>query len=275
VTTTIAPQPPAWSDPPPTPRAPKPRNRVIGALGVAFSLLVVLWGCGTIVDLMGHTTSTIHRTLPAVSHVHLDLGGTGPVTIVAEPRNDTTIVRKVSQGLRETRVRETVTGGTLTLSSRCPRIMGTICNASYEVHVPSGVTVDGSSNGGAITLRGATDVHVLSDGGRIVLDRVTGPIYARTDGGRILGEGLRSSTVDVKTDGGRIDLGFLTAPEGVSARTGGGGIDIQLPPDAPSYRVDAHSDGGGVDVQIANDPRETRTITAHTGGGHVVLRYAS
>jgi len=137
----VPPLPPGVVTFPPTPGPPRRGNRLLGAIGILFAIASVAWGCGTLVDLLGHTSSTVRRTMPAVTSVRLDLGGTGPVRIIAEERSDTLVVRRVSQGLRETKVRETVEGTTLVLYSRCPQVLSTICNASYEVHVPLGTSV--------------------------------------------------------------------------------------------------------------------------------------
>jgi hypothetical protein len=261
---------------PPAPWQPRRRrlwHRVAALVAAALAVLVVGYGCLSLVDLMARTTSRTSRTVEAAPIIHLSLDGDSGVTIIGEERTDIHIARKVRQGLRDVHAHERVDGDELVLDSGCPIFLGTLCRVDYDLRVPIGTEVEGSTAGGHLRLTRVSRVDVSSGGGSIDLDRTTGPVDVRTGGGSIDGRRLRSARVHGRSGGGSVDVRFAVPPTAVDVSSGGGGVHVVVPEGAPPYAVDAHSGGGSTSVVIPTDPEAPRHISARSGGGSVEVRH--
>jgi hypothetical protein len=242
-------------------------------VAAVLAVLVVAWGCLSLVDVMARTTTRTSRTVEAVPIVRLHLDGGSGVTIIGEERTDIRIDRKVRKGLRDVNAAERFEDGDLVLDSNCPIFLGTLCQVDYDLRVPIGTDVVGSTAGGHVRLSRLGRVDVSSGGGEIDLDRITGPVEARTGGGSIDGRLLRSSRFHGRSGGGSIDVRFAVAPTLVDVSTGGGGVDVVVPLSAPPYAVDAHTGGGSTSVVIPTDPDAPRSIRARSGGGSIEVKH--
>jgi len=284
VTTTFPPFPPPPTDAPPggrPPAAPEPQpprqrklwHRVVALIAALGAVVVVAWGCLSLVDIAARTTTRTSRTVPASSTLRLELDGGSAVTIIGEERTDIRIDRKVRKGLRDVEARERVEGDTLVLESNCPILLGTLCRVDYALRVPTGTDVVGSTAGGHMRMVRLGRIDVSSGGGGIDLERVTGSVDVRTGGGSIDGRGLRSSRVHARSGGGSIDVRFAIPPEEVDVATGGGNVDVVVPDDAPPFQVDIRTGGGGTSIEIPTDPSAPRTIKARSGGGSIEVKH--
>ena len=185
VTTTFPPFPPPPTDAPPGGRPPgraasrqPPRqrklwHRVVALIATLGAVVVVAWGCLSLVDIAARTTTRTSRTVPATSTLRLELDGGSAVTIIGEERTDIRIDRKVRKGLRDVEARERVEGDTLVLESNCPILLGTLCRVDYALRVPTGTDVVGSTAGGHMRMIRLGRIDVSSGGGGIDLERVT------------------------------------------------------------------------------------------------------
>jgi DNA-binding NarL/FixJ family response regulator len=183
---------------------------------------------------------------------------------------------------------------TLKLHTECSSFIGANCSVSYELAVPEGVTVTGSSSGGGIRTEAITgsqtmsssgggitvdkpsgEVKVDSSGGGITVTEPSGDVSANSSGGGIRIVGSRSNRVVADSSGGGIDVDFDSPPTQVDVSSSGGGITVRLPPGETSYAVDASSSGGGTDVEVRTDPASANRVKARSSGGGVTVRYAT
>lgn len=167
--------------------------------------------------------------------------------------------------------------------------------------IPGPLTVN--SEGGPVTVSGvgaanldsgggqvdATNVAgsltVNSENGGLILNGLSGPLDADTGGGPMLAGDVAAVTATVNTEGGNMDIGFITAPQAVTVDTGGGnarlgfvaappnvtvhtegGSAVVTVPGGP-YSVTADSGGGPESVGIPTNPTASRSISVDTGGG--------
>lgn len=106
-----------------------------------------------------------------------------------------------------------------------------------------------------------------ADGGREVLLLVPTDLElaleVRTRAGDVRADG-EFTALDVHSDAGDLRLGPLTAPDGVSARTGAGDIDLELVSPAPTA-VDVLAATGDVDVLLPTDAGGRVAVAADVG----------
>jgi len=166
-------------------------------------------------------------------------------------------------------------GETLRLEQDCPGFfIAWGCQASFDVMVPAGVEVFGSTSNGAVVLTGVEGlVDVTTSNGAISLEDVTSSVVARTSNGAISGEGLSSDEFDVATSNGRITLMFAAAPSSLSARSSNGTIDVLLPADAPPFAVETSTSNGRVRADIRTDPAAPGSISLQTSNGDITVGY--
>ncbi|MGG2463222.1 DUF4097 family beta strand repeat-containing protein [Streptomyces sp. RGM 3693] len=143
----------------------------------------------------------------------------------------------------------TVKDGRLTLTAEdCSS--GHHCEVGYRVLLPRSASVDLHTNGGNITVRGAS-----------------GGITADTSGGNVTVEDTKARTVKAKTSGGDVEMTLGTVPDDVSGRTSGGNVTLRVP--KGSYAVDAGTSGGSRTVSVPTDTGSAHKISARSNGGDV------
>ncbi|GGU57257.1 hypothetical protein GCM10010211_22570 [Streptomyces albospinus] len=213
------------------------------------ALTVLMTGC----SMIGGPLKTAERTygvdgkvgaLSATTHggnieiVPIDAGGSVKVT------------EKYKYNGQKPDATHTVKDGRLTLTAEdCPET-GRRCEVNYRVLLPRSASVDLHTNGGDITVHGAS-----------------GGITAETSGGDITVADSAARTAKVKTSGGDVDLALTAVPDEVSGRTSGGNVTIRLP--KGPYAVQAVTSGGTRKVSVPTDPRSEHKISARTSGGDV------
>jgi hypothetical protein len=132
------------------------------------------------------------------------------------------------------------------------------CSVDYELRVPAGTKVEGTTGSGSITVDGAESVDVESGSGSLDISNVTGTAKAstgsgdvslvqiggsstaRSSSGSITGRAL-AGPVDANTSSGDVTVD-LTRQQNVHAETSSGDVELTVP--AGPYRVDAHSSSG-------------------------------
>jgi len=243
-------------------------------LGSIPVLLVLGIGTMQVVGLLAHDEVTETATFPASEVASLRATNeNGPVEITGGDVDEITVVADISHGLRRTRSRVEIVDGVLELDADCP-VMPIWCDVAYTVTVPADLPITADLDNGRLTLRDLTgSVAADGDHGRIELIRLSGEVRVQNDNGRIEGSGLRSAIVDTDSDNGPIVLRFADAPEFVTATSDNGSVEVEVPDDEVTYRVDARTDNGSTDVGVRTDPASDRSITAHSDNGTVAVRY--
>jgi hypothetical protein len=144
--------------------------------------------------------------------------------------------------------KQNLDGGELILASNgCPK---NDCSISYEVELPSTLSV-----------------RLDSSGGRISLTALTGLIDVQSDGGGVNGEGLAPPELNARTGGGPVDLKITQAPDRVDIDSGGGNVNLRLTADG--YALDAQLDGGKQSGSLKIDKASVHKVKVATGGGNL------
>lgn len=227
--------------------------RVVGAVVATVAVLSVAWNVAT-----GAARARASEAfdVPGISTVQVDTA-VGQVTVERAVGDRVEVDLRSEGSWRHPELSRQVDGDTLRLRTDCPTWAwggwgG--CRVHLRVSVPDGVALD---------LRSST--------GRVRVDGVDGDVRARLDTGEVALSDLRSQTVDVASDTGRISADFATAPDEVTATTSTGAIDVRVPDDGTAYAVDASSDVGRASVDVPTDPSSSHRISARTDVGAVVV----
>ena len=165
-----------------------------------------------------------------------------------------------------------VTGGILTLDSRCPGHDG--CTVGYDITLPKATAGSVSDNVGTITLRSLSGrVTAHTDVGNIDLASVSGPIGVSGHAGQILGQDLSSPHAVVHMSAGRINMTFSAAPATLAAVSTVGSVMLRVP-GGVSYQVHASSKIGSIRVTVPSSPSSPHVITATVTTGAVSVEPA-
>lgn len=230
------------------PRRRAPRGRWIWTLsGVVTVVFLAVFGSWAFVragddpgaqpPLGAIPTRTVTVSQPVTSVSVTSYGA--PIRLTRGPVSQVTVVEGITvddKGAPPV-VTERVSHGTLTLDAPSCETAG--CSVHFLVTVPTSVAVNASSEGGEISVAGATTANLDSGGGPVTATGIAGALTVTSEGGRITATG--ADNADLDSGGGP-----------VSAH----GID------AAAFRVT--TDGGGAWVTFVRQPR---TVQVSTGGG--------
>lgn len=229
-------------------------------LFAAFATIAVT-GCGINVRLDDDTTRRIeHDTVQVDGLTRLELRTDNGAVEIRGGGGDEIAVRTVLQESNEGDADSSIDmeGDDLVITGECDGPWFDNCSVGFIVTVPSDF-----------------DLDVATDNGRIEITDVDGDVRIETDNGAITADRLGSSTVDARTDNGRVRLIFDGAPMSVDAHTDNGAIAVRLPNDDASYAVDADSDNGRIDVDVRTDPSSDRHVHATSDNGAIEVEYRS
>lgn len=242
--------------------------------GTIAAVATLAFGTTQAVGLIAHDEETEVYAFPVDGIAALDVRTeSGSIEVDGGDVDEITVVAEISHGLQGTDHTVEVEGDTLVLDSDCP-VFGTWCEVDFRIVVPVATAVEARSPNGRVTLRDLTGpVAVDADNGTVELVRLSGAVQATSDNGRIEGIGLRSATVDVDTDNGRLTLTFAQPPDAITATADNGRVEVVLPDTEDTYRVRADTDEGSTDVGIRTDPASNRTIDIDSDNGDVTVRY--
>ncbi len=186
-----------------------------------------------------------------------------------------------------------VSGNNIHLDCRIPT--GN-CGLNADLSVPSGTTVDLTSDGGNMQVGGiqgdatldsgggdvavsgvAGAIDVSSGGGNLTAGDLGGVLDFSTGGGDVSGNGLFSPHVTLDTGGGNVTLVFTKVPSYISVSSGGGDITIVLPHGkTASYDIkNPQSGGGDYSASVPTNPASGNTISVDSGGGNISIAEAS
>ena len=219
-----------------------------------------------------------------VTEIQVDGGGSGDIVV----RGDDTITgidvrRKVRYRTGEAPAESArISGGTLTLNLDC----GHNCSVSYEVRLPKGAAVRGSTNSGDMRLSGVGLVDVQVDSGDITVESATGSVRARSDSGDITlttiggdaiahassgdvtAKGLGGSTNEITANSGDVTIDYAGTGSLV-AEANSGDVTITLP--AGQCAVTADADSGNAHVNVPTSATGTCKVTATADSGDVTV----
>lgn len=165
-------------------------------------------------------------------------------------------------------------GETVTLTQQCPLFIGFGCKAAFEVVVPAGTDVSGSTSNGAISAVGLdSPLEATTSNGAVDVEGLSANTSVATSNGVITGSGLSSIEFDARTSNGRIELTFVESPETVSLRTSNGAVTVVLPEDSPPYALTTSTSNGTVDAPVRTDPAASATIDVETSNGDITIEY--
>jgi hypothetical protein len=234
----------------------------------------LVWGPYQVVTLLAHDERVETESFPAAGITRLEIdGSSGSVDIEASDRDTIEVRAEISDGLRRTGESREVVGDALRLRTSCPNFGSDFCWVDYHVRVPRHLALIIDGDNGSINITGSdAPIAVDGDNGSIRLADVSGPLQLATDNGRVEATQLRSQTVTVDADNGRVHLEFAVAPTTVVATSNNGGVEVVVPNDGAAYRVDVQTDNGSEDVAVPTDPTSARSITLRTDNGSVTAR---
>lgn len=271
MSTIFPPAPPVDRPRPPDPAPTRlsGSRRLALVLGVLVALPLIGATTVNLISLLARQSETGTATLPATGgRLLVDVNG-GSVHVSVGAENDVVrVTRRLEWSFVKPRFAETAGSGGVSLRARCPGIWE--CVTTYTVLVPRSFAVDLRSSAGGLAVRDVTGaVRLRSSGGSVTVTDVSGTLDLHSSAGSVRGAGLRSTDVAANSSGGRVALGFATAPREVSARSSAGGVTVTVPPGSGPYRVAADSSAGSTRVRVRTDPAAPAQITAHSSGGSV------
>ena len=175
----------------------------------------------------------------------------GSVRVFGGPAGSRVQVLRRARAFPDARaVHQELKGGVLQIEARCGGSLD--CRVDHELRVDPKVVV----------------VLQVEDGD-VELDAVLGDLDVEVGLGKVSGALLGGRQVEVRTEGGSIDLSFAAAPERLTVNAAAGDVTLRVP--AGSYRCDL-----AVAPQAASgltcDEAASRTIAASTAVGKLRLR---
>jgi hypothetical protein len=226
--------------------APKPAKSVISTPSetVAATASPALSVPGT------HKSATAYRVSLPVSAVVVT-SHVGDVTVIGSAGSATVVTQQVAYSSKPPVTSRTISGGTLTVTYRCP--VQPVCGVAYVIQVPRDVTVRAATGTGAIRLTG-----------------LAGNVTAKADVGDISATGLTGNLASLTCDVGGISATFTATPTTVEAFTRVGGITLHVPGLA-AYRVTVHDDLGRATVSVRQSAVAPHVITATADVGAVLV----
>jgi hypothetical protein len=228
---------------------------LVRGLGLALALALVAAGAISIAGSLARDSQRQQVGYSGVRVLDLDVG-VEDVEVLAGPGSSVSLDRTLSWSWRRPSTTERLDGDRLVLRSSCPPSFGRGCSGRLRLVVPADVEVRAHSSGGDVRVSG-----------------LTGPLDLSSSGGDVRGDGLGSESVAAESDAGDVQLVMARPPGRVTATSSGGDVDVRVPGDSTTYRVDASSSAGSRDVDVRIDPGSPRTIRVESSAGDVRVGY--
>jgi hypothetical protein len=228
----------------------------LARLAACASVVLALCGC----DALGKVGTASHtppaKTFTVSSRVTAVVieGGSGSISVTGSARSSVLVSQQASYSKTAPSATHVVRGTTLTLTYDCP--VELVCGVTYDVRVPSGVSVSVSAGAGAITLTS-----------------LSGPVTARADAGLITAVALGSATATFTANAGGVIAGFSAAPASVSASTNVGPISLTVP-GTVAYKVSTHTYVGTTSVTVRESATSAHLIHASSDLGSISINPA-
>jgi Toastrack DUF4097 len=223
----------------------------VRASAAIVTVLVVSMGIGWIATLDSRTTG--YAVSAPLTRVELTVSS-GQVLIVGT-QSSTVQVRRTDEYsfAHQAREQQSLTGGVLRISSRCPKIVLGSCSASYELAVPETVAINVQTADGDVRLTG-----------------FRGTAAVRTGAGNVDVEAYCGFDLAARTGSGDVHIAAACSPEHLDVQTRGGDATALVPPGR--YRISASSGAGEPHVRgVISDASAPFTIDVHSGSGSVTI----
>ena len=205
----------------------------------------------------------------AVADVRIS-GGAGDITLRPGHSGQVRIHRTIRySGDAPSASTYRIEGSTLFLNTSC----GRGCGVDYDVRVPEGVTVTGTTGAGDVRLTGVSKVDIDVHAGDVSVTRATGPVRIRVDSGDIGVTDVRAATTDLQAGFGDIAVNLSSAGS-VTARTVTGDIRVRVPSRA-GYRIDASTGAGDTKLGVPTDPNGAYMLSLQSTVGDIVVSPAA
>ncbi|WP_051845444.1 DUF4097 family beta strand repeat-containing protein [Streptomyces globisporus] len=135
-------------------------------------------------------------------------------------------------------------------SSGCEDTGVRTCGVRFRIEVPGGIPV-----------------KLDTDGGDIVVRKLSAATVATTDGGSVRIEDSAARSLVAHTAGGDIEARMTAAPDRLSATTDGGDVSVRLP--GGPYALDVATEAGSRKVGVAHEADAPRKVKVYSKGGDV------
>ncbi|MEV4577869.1 DUF4097 family beta strand repeat-containing protein [Nonomuraea jabiensis] len=246
-----------------------------GALATAIALLLSVGGLWRGVARARMPEESTQRSI-AFEHknVRIKAGKGTQVDLTVLPGRAGELL--IDRALRWSRDRPTITeewdvrSSTLRLDAVCPgeeQPDGPVCWADYVIYVPPEIDVEASTGNGLLHVNDLFGkVRLSSVAGNIVVNNISGTIWARSGTGNVDATELDVEAADVEIGSGDVDLSFLSAPTTVNAvvRTAGN-VSLDLP--KTIYHVTA--EGPDTNIDVDQNPASPRKVVVRAPKGRV------
>jgi len=243
-------------------------------LGGPLAAVLIIVGAFAITGTLARQTESAQLAfVDTIDRIQIDLTN-GSVTLRAGELSHVTGERVLTRGLQNPAFSERVDGRTLYIEATCFPLGNTWCDVSYVLDIPSSVDVSVDTGLGSIRisdLDGSADLSSAT--GTITVEDASGPLRLDSGAGSIEGSGLTSSTVLASTGAGSVALTFAAPPKLVDADAGAGSVDVELPRDGTTYRVDQVPSDTNIRVAVSTDPASDRVLRLESGAGSVSVHY--
>jgi len=231
-----------------------------------------------------HVEETVEKTFlvdgPAVLDVEAELGD---VTVTGSEGDEVQVIASLSlwgadeeEARQQVDVQMTLEGSRINIRvvrpewayvgfafTRDPRV-------DFEVHVPSGTSLQLVTSSGGLAVSGVTGtVELETSFGNIEVEEMSGPVSAQSDSGNITLIGLSDGgDLEAETNFGKLILRSITA-NSLTAHSDSG--DVQVEGVTLHGDLDLETNFGSVTVR---DAAATR-LTAHSDGGEIEVKDAA
>jgi hypothetical protein len=223
--------------------------RVVG--GIVAVTLVLGATASVVASFFSQTRSETHEYTRPVTAVTVE-ASTGSITIrPAAAGSPVRVTSELTWSFGTATSAEHLADGRLDVEAQCSNGFVGLCEVSYDITVPSGVTLVLGTHTGTIEASG-----------------LTGDVRASTHTGSVELLDLRSQHVEASTSTGSVELTFASAPQRVTAETSTGSVEVGLP-GGLAYDVSASTSTGSTDVTVPTDAAAGRRVQAHTSTGSV------
>lgn len=253
---------------PTSPRRPARALPVLAAAAIVVTGAAAT-GCAAVAPVKAQTGRTTYTH--AVDRLELDLDS-GNIELTTGAAGQVDVRRKLTWTKDRPKISETWQGDTLRITSTCD---GRRCSADFTVTVPSGVTVDASTQAGNIgtgAIHGAQRLTTLA--GNISVGGAGGDLTVSARSGNVNATGLAGRNVSAVLGSGNLGLAFVDSPAAVTAHDTAGNIAITVPHGTAGYRVDADVPAGQKHVTVTSSTTAHDTIVARSDAGNVGIGYA-